>query len=349
MRGAKYYFVRMIRGKRDFALLRDAAGLPVTTLSDAIRAAAAHVENPFVARVESVRDLLPEFFREKTKSGDWEETTAHGHKHIYDTFAKAHSGSITAITPAQLQAWYDALLARVSASSALTYFACIASFFRWAHERTPRIIAHNPARAVRITQPQPSAERRFANYDLRDKLVASAPNDNLRVFLFLGFHFGLRRREIDHARPEWIDLDRRLLTVRNLPLPAPPLSYFRIKNGKERRIPMSKAATAFFTDYLAQLPADSPYLIEPKKIAAVKNRYRYDMRKPFADHVRSHDAPWLTPQGMRVTFASLLASTGKVTLHQIADWLGDTIKVTERSYAHLLPNHDLIESAFSDR
>ncbi len=349
VRGTAYYYVKMSNGKRVFTALRDATGKPVADLADAIRAAAAHATNPFVGRCELVGDLLPEFYGEKMATGDWQATTKDGHRHIYEKFAAAHPVALSSLTTAQLQAWYDGLLTRVSPGSALTYWACIASFFRWAYERHPRKIQHNPAAAVVVKNPEPSRDRAFADYALRDRLLATATDDNLRVFLYLGFHFGLRRREIDHARPEWINLDQRLLTVRNLLNPTAPLRYFRIKNGKERRIPMSKAATEFFTTYLAGLPPDAPYLLAPRKIEQGKNRYRYDMRRPFENHLHDHGAEWLTIQGMRVTFASLLASTGKVNILQIADWLGDTIKTTEHSYAHLIPQHDLIEAAFGDR
>ena len=141
----------------------------------------------------------------------------------------------------------------------------------------------------------------------------------------------------------------RLLRVRNLIRPDPPLSYFRIKNGKERMIPMSEEATEFFKRYLPKLPSGPWYLLHPEKVEGGANRYRYDMRRPFQEHVKAHGMEWLTIQGMRTTFASLLATTGLVSIQQIADWLGDTIKVTEDRYAHLLPRHDLIEKAFRDR
>jgi integrase len=45
---------------------------------------------------------------------------------------------------------------------------------------------------------------------------------------------------------------------------------------------------------------------------------------------------WVTPHVMRHTFASLLAIDGK-SIYKIAAWLGDTVRVTERVYAHLCP------------
>ena len=212
-----------------------------------------------------------------------------------------------------------------------------------------RKIPHNPAVDVVIEKPEPAAGRRFATYEQRDRLVEVAEDDHLKLFLILGFHFGLRRREIDHALPSWIDLEQRLLRVRNLIRPDPPLSSFRIKNGKERTIPMSEEATEFFERYLPKVPSGTRYLLHPEKLEGGANRYRYDMRRPFQEHIKRHGMEWLSIQGMRTTFASLLATTGLVSIQQIADWLGDTIKVTEDRYAHLLPRHDLIEKAFRDR
>lgn len=347
MRGAKYYYVKMTAGKREFTPLSDAIGRPVLDLPGAITAATKVAVNPFVGKSETAKDLLPEFYRHKLDSGDWEETTKKGHKHIYDTFANLMPKSLAAVTGAELQAWYDGLRENVSDSSAQTYFACIASLFRWAHQA--RKIPHNPAVDVVIEKPEPAAEREFANYEQRDELIAGATDDQLKLFLILGFHFGLRRKEIDHARPSWLNLQLRSLSVRKLLKPEEPLRYFRPKNGKERVIPMSKAATKFLTGYLAKLPKDAVYLLHPEKVLQGKNRYRYDMIRPFKEHLKTHGMEWLTIQGMRTTFASLLATTGKVSIEQIADWLGDTIKVTEDRYAHLLPRHDLLEKAFSHR
>ncbi len=347
IRVGKYYYVKMIQGKRHFTLLADEEGRPVADLPDAIRAASKLAVNPFVPKVESLRTTVDEFFAAKLRSRDWEATTKRGHCHIYESFVTNFGKPISAVTTLDLQKWYDAQRERVSDHSALTYFACVASLFRWAHAE--RKIPHNPAVDVVVEKPEPVADRRFATYEQRDELIAAAKNEQLKLFLILGFHFGLRRREIDHALPGWLNMSQRVLGIRNLLRPVPPLTYFRIKNGKERTIPMSEEATAFFTDYLPKVPPGERYLVHPEKTEMGKNRYRYDMRRPFEDHTKKLGMEWLTIQGMRTTFASLLATTGEVSIQQIADWLGDTIKVTEDRYAHLLPRHDLIEKAFRNR
>ncbi len=340
----KFYLVKMTEGERQYTLLADPDGRPVTTLADAIAAAARLVANPFVGNATPIAETMKAFFADKLKQGEWEETTKAGHRHVYDAFARAVPKAITAISTADLQAWYNAERLRVSDNSALTYFACIASLFRWAHAK--RLLTHNPALDVEVVKPEPAADGRFCTYEQRDQLIRTATNPELKLYLILGFHFGLRRRELDHARPEWIDLIFRVVNVLNLLKPKAPLRYFRIKNGKERRIPMSKEATKVLRKTIKDFPAGALYLVHPQKLEQGKNRYRYDMRRPFEDHVKAQGMPWVTIQTMRITFASLLASTGKATIQMIADWLGDTIKTTEDRYAHLIPRHDIIEAAF---
>ena len=46
---------------------------------------------------------------------------------------------------------------------------------------------------------------------------------------------------------------------------------------------------------------------------------------------------------MRHSFASNLKIAGK-SIAKIADWLGDTERVTERTYAHLLPDDEDIHA-----
>jgi hypothetical protein len=152
MRGTKYYYVKMNRGKRHFVPLADSQGRPVVDLADAIRAAGKVAVNPFVGGPESLRDVLDEFFKEKLRRREWEATTKRGHRHIYETFVTSVTKPLGAVTTRDLQERYDAQRARVSDRSAATYFACIASLFRWAHGA--RRIPHNPAIDVVVEKPE---------------------------------------------------------------------------------------------------------------------------------------------------------------------------------------------------
>jgi hypothetical protein len=73
---------------------------------------------------------------------------------------------------------------------------------------------------VVIPKVSATARREFYDFTQRDRIVSAAleqPRADLALVKLLGFHAGLRRAEIDHARPEWLDLSRRVIHVRNLP------------------------------------------------------------------------------------------------------------------------------------
>ena len=53
------------------------------------------------------------------------------------------------------------------------------------------------------------------------------------------------------------------------------------------------------------------------------------------------DFSWITPHVARHTFASILAQKGE-SIYKIAKWLGDTLEVTEKHYAHLAPGDTAI-------
>ena len=60
---------------------------------------------------------------------------------------------------------------------------------------------------------------RFADFELAQRLIQDAPNDDLRFILFSGFHTGMRKLEIVEAVPEWFNLAARTLEIRNGDVP----------------------------------------------------------------------------------------------------------------------------------
>jgi len=350
-RGTKYYFVKMVKGRRTFSLLTDVEGKPIFSpdLPEAIKAATRISGNPFVKSAETMDSTLERFYEAKIAAGDWRPTTRTSHRPTYNLFSRAMGKPLNAITARDLQEWYKGLLKTMKLVSANTYFACIASLFRWAHKE--RLISQNPILDVIIEKLEPGEDKPFCTYDQRDQLIKECPKgrDDLKLFLILGFHCGLRRREIDSARVDWIDMGRRVVRVKNVRAPSNGTEGFLIKNKKERTVPLSKEASVFFADYLSKLPADAVFLLHPEKLVRGKAKYRYDMRRPYEEYCKKCGLPWVTIHTMRHTFASLLATSGKATIEMIADWLGDTIRTTEDTYAKLIPRHDIIESAFSER
>ncbi|MDR1305529.1 MAG: hypothetical protein LBK76_09945 [Verrucomicrobiales bacterium] len=365
IRGNIYYLIKQVNKKRQrFQLAAKTVGQAVDEAAQLKVRAHKTVNNPFFdARVDHpLGAVLERFFIHKISRGEWRESTKRGYAQIYNNFKKfiGLDRPVTLIRAADLQRWYDQegrrakvaprrkarrgknippppAVAPLASESRATYWNAIRTFFNWAYQQ--KIIAEKITAGVVVPRVSATARQEFYDFTARDRIVSAAlkqPRAELALVILLGFHAGLRRAEIDHARPEWLDLTRRVIHVRNLP-PAEAarlnLDAFATKNGRERSVPMSSAIHKFFSAHAPQ----APYLIAPDKRHRGKNRYRYDMRRPVEEFLAAQGGAWRGFHVMRRTFASLLASTGQVTLYEIAKWLGDTITVTEKNYAHLLP------------
>ena len=199
-------------------------------------------------------------------------------------------------------------------------------------------LRENPAAFVKARSSTSAKRRRFCRREQVDKLIGECPNRELKFILFCGFHGGLRKGEIDQARPEWFDLTLDIIHIVES-------DDWKPKDKDKRTIPLTKAFQKFLLDEMSvngEMPG--PFVIQPEKVQG-KARYRYDLRKPFEAYVNAKGFKWLKPHTMRHTFASLLAIKG-VSIFKIAKWLGDDVKVVERHYAHLLPQDSDIERAF---
>jgi integrase len=166
------------------------------------------------------------------------------------------------------------------------------------------------------------------------------------LILWLGFFAGLRRREIDQARRDWVDLEAGVIQVRVTDTFSP-----KSKRGV-RTIRLSPRLAEFLRGYLERpperprrlrkadgetrelivLPAAHPgdYLVRPDRLPGKKvktrgkraNRYRFDARRPFNDHVQSIGLGWVGFHTMRHTWATLHALAG-TPLTTLAKELGE--------------------------
>jgi len=244
------------------------------------------------------------------------------------------------ITQSDAMRFYTKIRSRVLEKSAQDYVGYARAFYTWAIN-TARICNTNPFVGLELPKVITAARKEFCRANLRDKLIAECPRDDLRFVLYCGFHAGLRRNEIMEARPEWFDLDGRMLHIKKIsPEDAPKLGLdpFDLKDREERSIPLSKEFTAFLTCWINP---KADYCLAPG-VRRRKNRYRYDIRRPFEDYMEKQECSWVTMHTMRRTFASILASRG-TSIYFIAKWLGDDVETTTNHYAHLAPAHDHLE------
>lgn len=133
----------------------------------------------------------------------------------------------------------------------------------------------------------------------------------LSFILHVGFEAGLRRREIDEARPDWFDLDGRRITVSSDSV-----------RGKSRTIPMTGVLYEFLTDY----PVTGDWF--PKLDSASEDellRHNHSrLLHPFmhwAGTVLNCDLSHVQTSTMRSTYACLLVDEN-VSVTQVAEWMG---------------------------
>jgi len=245
------------------------------------------------------------------------------------------------VHPDDLSRFYDELRNEVSDSTAEGYMTTLSSFFRWAVE-VKRTRLDNPIAKVDIVHAEHISRKRFCDKKTKNGLIAAAPNDDLRFINFCGFDAGLRRGEISEARVDWFDVKEGSLHVQRSigkRLRSEPDGRiereWRPKYNKERVIPLTRPFRKFLKRYLKDRdPLDFALMPDVKHHIW---RYRYDIRRPFGDFMREQKMPWVTPHVMRHSFASNLKTAG-ISNAKIAEWMGNSERVTERTYAHLKPD-----------
>jgi len=185
----------------------------------------------------------------------------------------------------------------------------------------------NPANGVEPF-PDNGARERYLNLEEAQSLMAELetnPNRQACNIIKLLLFTGARKTEIMHARWEFVDFERRLLTV--------PLS----KSGKARHIALSDAAI----EVLRALPRDPeiPWLFWNPKTGRPQDSIHHGWdtirQRAGIPDVRLHD--------LRHSFASFLVNSGR-SLYEVQKLLGHSDAKTTQRYAHLAPGA-LIEAA----
>lgn len=242
----------------------------------------------------------------------------------------------------------------LSSATIAGYLARLRGFFSWAVSE--RLRRDNPVSGIKMPRDLPTRSERYCTKEERDRLIATVPPDrqDLALVMWLGFFAGLRRREIDQARRDWVDLEAGVLQVKTTPTFTPK------STRGIRTIRLSPRLLAFLSAYLeapmrprkrgqgkdeAKPPVPLPplkpqdYLVRPDRKPGRKvktrgkkeNRYRFDARRPFEDHVSSQGLEWVSFHTMRHTWATLHALAG-TPLTTLAKELGDEVETTFRHY-----------------
>jgi integrase len=228
----------------------------------------------------------------------------------------------------KLQTWFNRKKQTIKTATVAAYLTHVRTFLEWAREER-HLLLYNPADKVRVPKFSKAVRRNFLPLRTAQKLIDNCMDEQLRFVLYCGIHAGFRFGEAMMARPEWFDLDNKLIHIQVSEDWAP-------KNGKGRTIPMSDEFHAFLEIYGLR----SPYMIAPEKEFSARSRYRFDISRRF-DRLTMQCQINCTFHDLRRTFCSLKVSAG-VSLFKVAKWAGHGMQVCEAHYSFLVPSDDEI-------
>ncbi len=322
LRGHTYWLAHQHRGRRLFTSLR------TSDYAEAVRAAYQLLGTPTLNTTEGLLGDIHAFLEHQRDRRLYTTASIYTRRSNLFAFAKAVRHTPTqSVSFEQVRDWHAELKQTLCVATANTYLSNIQAFFRWA-AATGRAPA-NPCTAV-LRHRTHSRTIRFCTPAERDRIIATAPDDDLRYVYFCGFHAGLRKLEIIESRPEWFNLTVGTVSVQSS-------ATFTPKNRRDRTIPL----TAAFKAFLATYGLRQPFMLYPER-QRYNELYRCNYTLRTVAHLKSLDLGWVTSHTMRHTFASILASRG-CSIYKIARWLGDTIMVTQDHYAKLLPTDSDID------
>jgi integrase len=224
-----------------------------------------------------------------------------------------------------MQAWFNQKLKEVLPNTAVAYLDDIRRLFKWALEEHK--VRSNPCTGIT----EPKVKQRYREHwigkDIATKLLEECKDLELKYCLFCALHAGMRKDEVVMSRPNWFSLERHQIRI-----PAEEQGWSP-KDRTARSISLSGPFETFLkTDY----PLRSPFMIAPN-VQKGSWRYRYDFKTRFNNYVRS--------QGLEVTFHDLRRSFASICINEginafdVAEWLGDDIRVVQKIYGHLDPDN----------
>jgi len=217
------------------------------------------------------------------------------------------------ITSLLIENYKKKRLAEVTPATVNRELACLKHMFTKAIEWDKT--ENNPVRKVKLLREE-NARLRYLTCDEIQRLCKNCA-DHLKPIVLMALYTGMRRGEILKLKWEDVDLDQKIIFVRNS------------KNNEAREIPVNN----FLTTVLKDVKVRSPYVFcreDGKPYGSVRKSFENALRKAGIKNCCFHD--------LRHTFASHLVMSG-VDLITVKELLGHkTIKMTLR-YAHLSQSH----------
>ncbi len=258
---------------------------------------------------------------------------------VYTSVMKLHLlpvlGDRTLAEVANDRAGVKALLASLSPSAAKSAYTALLALLREAQEEGS-VDKHQLAR-IKLTVPhktvQGNGEFTFPTFAELTALTDELPED-LRPIVALMRGCGLRAGEALAVRAESFKDGHLRVTEQRQGSPDRLCGLKSKDPGYFRDVPVP----GYVADIIGELPMKSGYLFPGWTNTRLNTAWRAAARRA--------GVPWVHPHLLRHQFASTALSRN-VPIPDVAAWMGDTIQVVCRTYAHVIPKGwDIAKAVF---
>ncbi len=176
LRGRTYWFAKQVNGRRSFVSLETDDYLLAAQRAREI------MDSPKLQPAQSFMAEVERFVKHKFETNRYSKMRAESKRSCLLMFADNGKNIPPAnVTSSHCKAYYDAAKARVVPSTAESYMFTLRSFFTWCVREN--LCRRNPVVAVQLDRIDRKGKARFANFELAQRLIHNAPNDDLQFIL----------------------------------------------------------------------------------------------------------------------------------------------------------------------
>ena len=324
-RGQIFWFAKQVKGDRVFI------SLETKDEGEAIKRVAAIKTDGLLEIRETFDKEVARFIASKKGMGKHTERSTKWFEDTLKQFSRhVQNRPCAKVTISDIESFYIGMRSRLAETTVKSYMGAIRSFFSWSVK--VRLRFDNPTKEIKTGRISQAARTTFASKEERDLIISKTEDKDLQFILLCAFHAGMRFNEISEARCDWFKLEGETGYVH-----IQKTDTFVSKNKRNRTVPLTNTFRAYLIKN--NIAHRGGYVLQPAKVR--KHKYRVNIRHVWESHMEHCGFKKYSPHVARHTFASLLAQKGQ-SIYKIAEWIGDTLEVTRRHYAHLSPQDSSI-------
>ncbi len=283
---------------------------------------------------DSMQVLLDRYLEEMTASKGHTPKTSHCTKTTLGALVKFWGNpAVSSINKEMVTDWRADLTGRkglvdekMSEASIGSYLRRLRGFLSWLVRE--KHLREHPMKDIKLGRVKKTRREKFLTVEQREILLAGSPSEEVEFILYFGFFAGLRFEEMLAMEPGWITKGQT-----DFVLGIQRTAYWQPKDKEARSVVMHPRLSAFVKDYGLR----RPFMLKPgKKVWKESPNYRFNPKKAFKTYVKQHGLAWVSYHTLRHSFATHMAMAGAPMI-EIADALGDGLKVVEETYVAYSP------------